>query len=371
MPLPIDVELKVESPDLILPMLSPLISSVERWRSFVITGSREEVYIFSKEPHITIESLDCLNVYIQDGVEEPTKQTFIYSDDEFSMNIWLLDLPRAELLAPLRFTTVTITEDSLSDIRNQPRDILQFLTACPQLEAFHFISWHHNDDPPTADLPVISLPNLHTLQLKNTCIARSILSSLHTPRLMKLYLAHLNVEFTLRGEYHEDGDSDDEAQDFSQSPSSDHATGMGLRKLIARSHPPLTLLDMDFSDMRTKDFKYIFDRLPLLENFRIVASDMSDTVIELLRPYAITGEDSTIHTRLPRLSTLLLYNCQRLSGDAIVGALVARIEHTDNDHPGTSRLQGVTIVNCDGFNSEHGDVLIKHLGDRLRLQDRP
>lgn len=366
-PLPIDIELKVESVDLILPMLSPLLPSIDRWRSFAMQGQREDAQTFPKDFPVTADYMRCLRIYVQqDGVDDVPKETFVPHGPEYVMQVWLYQLPRSRLLAPLRFTTVNIMEELFSDIHSQPIDILDFLSACPELETFYYTGWHHIDDPPTEPHPVVSLPNLHTLQLKSTCMARSILSSLYTPRLTSLYLAHLNVELELRGEYHEEGDSEDDAHDFSQSPSSDHATGMGLRKLISRSHPPLVVLDMDFSDMRTKDFKYLFDRLPFLREFLIVASDMSDTVIQLLRPFTLPGEDGTIHTRLPRLESLGLYNCQRLSGDAIVEALSVRIRHTDNEPPGTNTLMDVAISACEKFTSEHGYRLAELLGTRLR-----
>ncbi|GLB38266.1 hypothetical protein LshimejAT787_0501310 [Lyophyllum shimeji] len=348
-------------------MLSPLLPSVDRWRSLTMQGQREEIQTFVKDAPVTSDSLRSLRIYIQQGfLEDVPNETFVPHGPEYAMQVWLEQLPRSRLLAPLRFTTINIMEEFFSDVHSQPIDILDFLSACPELEAFHYTGWHHNDDPPTEPLPVVSLPNLHTLHLKSTCMARSILSSLYTPRLTDLYLAHLNVELELRGEYHEEGDSEDDAQDFSQSPSSDHATGMGLRKLIARSHPPLVVLDMDFSDMRTKDFKYLFDRLPYLQEFLIVASDMSDTVIRLLRPFTLSGDDGTIHTRLPRLRRLGLYNCQRLSGDAIVEALSTRVQHTDNGPLGTNTLTDVAISACEGFTAEHGHILTERLGRRFR-----
>jgi len=366
-PLPIDVEVNVESPDMILPILSPLLPAIERWRSFRMTGKREEHATKANLP-ITRESLDSLHISVHDDNGGLSKETFMLEWlNHCSMNVWLLDLPCSHLLAPLRFTNITITEDPVSDIHMQPRIILDFLTACPELETFFFSGWQHNDDHPETILPVVSLPNLHTLQLKNTCLTRTILSSIYTPHLMDLCLAHLNVEFPFPGDYHEEGDSDDEAHDFSQSPWSDHATGMGLRKLLSRCHPPIKCLEMDFSDMRTKDFKHIWDRLPLLESFSIVASDMSDKVVNLLKPFTLPGMDGTVHVRLPRLRHLALYNCQRLSGDAIVEALAARVRHTDAQP--LQSLVEVAVITCEGFTHQHGQMLTRELGNRLRLVD--
>jgi len=138
---------------------------------------------------------------------------------------------------------------------------------------------------------------------------------------------------------------------------------MGLRKLIQRSHPPLKVLEMDFSDMRTKDFHYIFDRMTHLEEFCIVASDMSDKVIQLLKPKF--SEDGTVHLRLPHLRILHLYNCPRLSGSAIVSALTARLTYTDNNL-GSQTLSEVAIVACDGLSSTHEAQLERLLHSRLQ-----
>ena len=90
---------------------------------------------------------------------------------------------------------------------------------------------------------------------------------------------------------------------------------------------------MDYADMRTKDFLWCFDHLRTLQEFRIVASDMSDKVIMMLAPYrrqSPQGElEDELHVRMPKLSALELWNCQRLSGDAVVDALGARVQYTD------------------------------------------
>ncbi|KZV67069.1 hypothetical protein PENSPDRAFT_736736 [Peniophora sp. CONT] len=134
-------------------------------------------------------------------------------------------------------------------------------------------------------------------------------------------------------------------RDFSQSPWSDHATGMGVRALLKRSNPPLKVLEMDYADMRTKDFGWLFEHVDSLEEFRIVASDMADRVVGMLAPPAggdvelIDGgkgkgkaraEDVDVmdgpRIALPRMRALELRYCQRLTGDAILTAVRGREE---------------------------------------------
>lgn len=292
------------------------------------------------------------------------------------MNIRVSELPTAPSLVTLHFTSIVLQERSLT-VHTQPRSILEFLSACPQLQTFFFTGWQHDDEVITAPLPVVRLPALHTLHLRSTCGARTLLSYIDAPSLTELYLSHLNVDFQFHhgpaAYLREPGDSADEAHDFSRSRWSDHATGMGLRRLLARSNPPLRVLDMDWSDMRTKDFRFVFARLALLEQFYIVASDMSNTVLELLRPFGGAGGNNNAQAQmmqvyLPRLRTLELASCNQLSGAVLVDVLSERVRVTDKLLPAqASRLQQLTITECDGFTEGHAQMLRKSVGDRLRL----
>lgn len=371
-PLKYDVELNVDDPDYVLPLLSPLLPTIDRWRRFQQTGKRNEEF-FMGDFKITAESLThlhlCLHDYEQDDVDEEEPRVMFFpispTHQNIALNIWVSKIPPHTLLPPLRFVHVTIAEGGSIGLHTQPKYVLEFLTACPELESF-FLSGFPHDGPVEGSLPVVKLTNLVTLHLKSTCFARAILSSLETPRLKNLYLSHLNVDFELHDQANDEGDSEDEAHDYSQSPSSDRATGMGLRKLISRCNPPISILEMDFCDMRTKDFIWVFDHLTLLEDFYIVASDMSNKVINLLRPIPHFSPDGLqFSLRLPHLRKLRLLNCQRLSGDAIVEALTQRVSLTDKlDLHDT--LMDVTISGCDGFSQLDRDSLSTALRGRLK-----
>ncbi|KIM43129.1 hypothetical protein M413DRAFT_443939 [Hebeloma cylindrosporum] len=370
-PLKCDIELNVDDSEFILPHISPLLPSIDRWRSFRLTGKRDEEHVLGGLD-LTPEKLTHLHLFMhdydQDDIDDDEPRiTFTPSSPgqvfSFAVNLWVARLPSPTLLPPLHFVHVTIAEGGLSGLHTQPKYILEFLSACPELESFFLSGWPH-DGPIDYPLPIIHLPNLVTLHLKNTCFVRALLSSLDTPRLEYLFLSHTNVDFQLHGEHHDEGDSEDEARDFSQSPWSDKATGMGLRKLINRSNPPIRVLEMDFCDMRTKDFRYVFDRLTFLEDFHIVASDMSDKVMGLLHP--VKCQDGLVmHLRLPRLRRLRLTNCQRLGGKAIVDALTERVTWTDATCPNFT-LVDVSIAECQGFSPWDRHLLSTSLGNRLR-----
>ncbi|KAJ3505462.1 hypothetical protein NLJ89_g7402 [Agrocybe chaxingu] len=348
-PLKYDVELNVDDPDYILPLLSPLLSSINRWRALRLSGKHdEEIVMASLE--LTPDSLThlhlCLHDFDQDDFddEEPRITFSPISPGEctnFALNIWISHLPSPILLPPLRFVHLTIAEGGQIGLHTQPKYILEFLTSCSELESFYLSGWPH-DSPVIGPLPAVHLPTLVTLHLKSTCFARAILS-----------------------QYHEDGDSEDEARDYSQSPWSDQATGMGLRKLINRCNPPIRVLEMDFCDMRTKDFRYVFDRLPMLEDFYIVASDMSDKVINLLRPIFPNQSDRVVQLRLPRLRKLRLANCQRLNGTTIVEALTGRAQWTDAHHPEDTLVE-VVVSGCERFSQWDRHLLSTVLQNRLR-----
>ncbi|KAF8558315.1 hypothetical protein OG21DRAFT_1504370 [Imleria badia] len=283
-----------------------------------------------------------------------------------SMKITTSTLPSPESINPLLFTSLDVTESSFTHTVRSP-ELLSFLARCPNLEHFYLHGVSYEEGVLGASPDVVTLPRLHTLLLDLVCIQRSVLSHLHLPALRELHLRHLNMDVSLDG-YHveEYGDSDDEADDFSQSPSSDHHTGMGLRKLIQRSRPPLEILDMDLSDMRTKDFRWVFDRLSHLKQFSIVGSDMSNKVVQLFKPEPIPFGESRCWVRLPLLTTLKLFGCQQFSGDALVDALSARVVYTDAASP-SETLTNVVVSGCHNFTANHGIQLSWYLHQRLHF----
>ncbi|KAH7096962.1 hypothetical protein BKA62DRAFT_624418 [Auriculariales sp. MPI-PUGE-AT-0066] len=193
--------------------------------------------------------------------------------------------------------------------------ILDFLSLCPALQVFDFCGLPV--DVRRSAKQTVHLPVLRVMHLRETCVGRDLLTHMHMPALEELHMSQLNVAFVGINGYQESGDSDDEAGDFSRSPYSDRLTGMMMRSLFRRCNPPLRVLDFDYVDMRTKDFLWCFAHMPHLEEFRIVASDMSDTVIDAL------GEplDDEENWPLPRLRHLVLRDCNMIRG-AVVGRMI-------------------------------------------------
>ncbi|KAJ3716961.1 hypothetical protein C8R42DRAFT_677776 [Lentinula raphanica] len=391
-PLQFDVKLNVEDADHDLPLLAPFLPVFNRWRNLTITGARQESVCLS-DTFSRLDTLNDLSISISDNdhLDDACRSTFdAYSPlwpNRIVMNIWLTQLPRAELLGPLRFTSLSITDQSPHSTRPDSAAILGLLKSCPHLESFTLSGWMNPDVSGSQSLPIVSLPRLLTMNLRRTTFTRVILSHINAPMLSKLYLTDLNMSHHVPSDVFEPGDSEDEAGDYSQSPWSDQATGMGLRNLIAHCHPPLKTLEMDYSDMRTKDFIYMFDHLTELEDFLITASDMSNTVIRLLKPYdesamvaalnaASTSEEGRYDPclspvpsqsiRLPHLRNLELYNCHRISGDAIVETLMQRVKYTDR-FTSKDTLEEIVVSDCDQFSIQHRDMLVKEMGPRFRL----
>ena len=88
---------------------------------------------------------------------------------------------------------------------------------------------------------------------------------------------------------------------------------------------------MHCADMRTKDFQRCFDQLHHLRRFAIVASDMSNTVVELFGSY------------LPALRRIKLYNCHRFDGDVLVEALESRMQLRER------KLEELVVAGCEGM----------------------
>ena len=448
--LPFDVEVNVISKDSLLPLLSPFLNHLNRWRSCTIGGAKEEAVRFGEfwdrgngEPKLEELEIDVLDMAEVDAMTEniqaqaaavgdaPPSGTFkpytiSLTSNLLYMTVIVSKLPSPLAMSPLRFASLSIKESPLN-LSIRPADLFRFLTVCPELELLSFTGSMLEPEVTLEDIlhppPIVSLPRLRSLILHGTLATRIILSYLHTPALRELYLERLNVdfEFPVLNPYlplpsrkaidpslvlqsssaepqtstneppsspnpttenlHppsrslafgfecalEDGDSDDDFSDPSQSPHSDHATGMGLRSLLSRSSPPLSVLEMDYADMRTKDFAWLFSRAQSLTDFRIVASDMADRVVRMLAP------DANGTMLLPRLRSLELVNCQQLSGTAVVEAIRARARATDGHHIAEGRtvdvfpLEDVAVVRCANITNNDGLELAEVLGERLRF----
>lgn len=447
--LPFDVDINIVSRDSLLPLLSPFLNHLGRWRSCTIGGAKEEAVRFGEfwdrgngEPKLEELDIDVLDPTEMDAMTENIQAqaaamgdttppgtfkpyTISLTSNLLFMTVVLSKLPSPLSMSPLRFVTLSITESPLT-LNVRPDDLLRFLTVCPELEFFSFTGSMSKPIITSEDIrhppPIVSLPRLRSLVLHRTLATRILLSYLHTPALRELYLEHLNVDFefpvlnpylprpprdpidtswvlchspsveshastsglpsfpTLAGDSHsssrsvsfgfecalEDGDSDDEFSDYSQSPCSDHGTGMGLRSLLSHSSPPLHVLEMDYADMRTKDFAWVFSCAQSLTDFRIVASDMADRVVRMLAP------DAKGTMLLPRLRSLELINCQRLSGKAIVEAVRERAHATDGyitegRAADAFHLEDVAVVRCANFTNDDALELAEVLGERLRF----
>ncbi|OJA11092.1 hypothetical protein AZE42_08765 [Rhizopogon vesiculosus] len=378
-PLPFNVVLKMSEFERLLPIMSCFFPHIARWMRCTITydgrsfeTSLSDLTLLS--PRRILHHLDILlKAPFEDLAGEDKDHNVFFSCGSatyrhISMKVVTTKLPHAEMVNPLLFTSLDITETPYEYSTRSP-DLLRFLAHCPNLEHLYFHGIANDEGTLDAPPPAVALPRLHTLLLDEICNQRSILSHLYLPALRELHLRHINVDFELEP-YHvpEEGDSDDESHDFSQSPHSDFHTGMGLRKLLSRSRPPLEILDMDLSDMRTKDFRWVFDKLPDLKQFSIVGSDMSDSVVALFAPIAHGDEDAEKQkrVRLPKLSVLRMYSCQQFSGDALVEALSARVQYTDRATPDAT-LATVVISNCNKFTAGHIQELSWHLDDRLHV----
>ncbi|KAJ3775494.1 hypothetical protein FB446DRAFT_724768 [Lentinula raphanica] len=377
-PLQFDVKLHLEEePGNVLSLLAPFFPALNRWRRLTLTSAYKKSVCLT-DIFSNFDSLQEIGLSISDNYNK-----HIIS----GMTIWLTHLPQdAESLVPLQFTSLYITNHYHLFVRPSYTAALSLLEACPHLEKFSLKGWMDCELSGSQSLPVVYLPNLHNMTLRSTIIPRIILSHINAPALLNLYLADLNADpnedLCVSSDSYESGDSEDEAHDFSRSPWSDQATGMGLRKLIAHCNPPLKVLDMLYSDMRTKDFNHIFNHLTELEEFRITGSDMSDTVIKLLIPYnrvawvldylpastELAPAPSTQDVRLPHLRCLELRNCPCISGDAIVETLIQRVDYTDRYTP-KHTLEKVIVSECAQLDVQHRDVLARRMGhDRFSSQ---
>jgi F-box-like len=392
-PMPFDIDISLTNSDtrnMILPIFSAVLPQLHRWRTCSFQfGERKEVMDIAR---IFCESLLRGASGIEDALVGLIRVEVRFVDAErrwhalelpsFQMShtggvilhVPVDCLPPPSLINPIPVTSLTISEQLF--IEQGALQVLSFLTAFPHLESFVYHGTHID---PIMDVstypefsipPVVSLPRLQHLVLRSTCAVRTILSRLDVPMLTVLHLEHLNVDFEFHEPHafsREEGDSEDEEPDFSQSPCSDRALGMGLRRLQSRCHPPVQTLMMDYADLRTKDFQYCFENFPL-RKFRIVASDMSDRVIHMLKPYEDPA--GVLCVRLPQLVSLELINCHQFSGNAVIDALSARARFVDQSGH-LPAIEHVAIVGCSDISHHHNLALSQALGSRFHAAGKP
>ncbi|TFK99491.1 hypothetical protein BDV98DRAFT_571052, partial [Pterulicium gracile] len=387
-PLQLSLEMDIDANSEILPLLIPFLSCLSRVAKIKPGVDHDWVEVDS---HRWLERSDGAPVQVfldfmllQPDLEDIEPLRFNPTECEGYISIRAYQLPH---LGPdrrtdtLRFLRLTEYTDFMTDLA--PHEILSFVSSFPQLDYFRFDGWCHPYEPCAPLSEPVVLKQLKLLTLHETCMARPLLSELYTPVLSSLALSTLNIGFAL-DEYESSlvGDSDDESNDPSQSPWSDHATGMGLRLWIQRTIrttgycPILERLAMDMSDLRTKDFLFVFDHLELLGEFLITGSDMSDTVVGFLGPFSLEDptdpEKMVTRLRLPRLRTAWFGECNRFSGEVVVKTFTERLHFTDtasqeniDGHSPFGTLQYLGIGGCQLFYPRHEDALREVLGERF------
>jgi hypothetical protein len=292
-----------------------------------------------------------------------------------SLRVDATELPAPSAVAPSPFTHLTVIETT-PETAVHPTDVLRLLTGFPALVAF---DWTSNGESAAAtttvrQLPeIVDLPQLTDLIVRSTPAIRPFLTRIDAPALRTILLDNINVadsiaelcppDLSVTQTDAEDDRDEDGQIDFSQSPHSDRATGMGLRHLLRHPNPPLERLDMDYADMRSKDFRWCFNNLNKLTALRLVGSDIPDKAFELLRPYTPEGETSE-RLRLPKLEELEIQACGRLTGDVIVSVLRAR-DTLGKKVPAITRLKTVKVIGCSEFTADHEYELKRSFGDRL------
>ena len=376
--LPFDFKFTYCNSDSVIAMLSYILPEVRRWREGIFYGPCASMVRFTlindgEKPHI-----DQINIFVSNSdhhgplmVDENVAHGQGDETELDDSNDWSAIAQATHRFddTPGRLTSATVTVFRLPDpaslkvfhtlsrlnilnldldVEMTVHDIINFLTMCPALEILTLGNTpsHEPESPKICEgADVVSLPRLHTLRIISVHAIRCLLSHLITPCLENLYLLHINLAVQLPLLVGEDpGDSDDEAQDFSQSPWTDHATGMGLRLLYGKCKPPLRSLDMDYADLRTKDFRWAFDTFKDLTSLRIVASDMSNNVLYALRP-------SKNWLPLPSLTDLTLVQCQRASGHDIIEMIQARMNAAEKGL--VAHITNFTVDRCVGFTMAH------------------
>ena len=255
-PLPFDVRIEASTTDMVLPLLSPVMSNMQRLRRCVISGRHQEEFDFEKyafdrtRPCLVdeldllikgVSALDALGLNhdpVSDSADDRMHSSIFRvhcpadGPPELALQLSVYALPLQSVMKPVPVKSLSITEASL-EVQTDVGRMLNFLRCTPLLETLHFTGYPQEGEPiQPGQLFPVTLSRLRTLRLRSTVSVRAILEHVDAPALEELYLEHTNVDFELRTEPYvaqrsppDEGESDDEAHDFSQSPWSDHCTG--------------------------------------------------------------------------------------------------------------------------------------------------
>lgn len=371
--LPLDVEFDVHYRDSVLPLVSYVLPDASRWRHTTF-GLSSTIIQFVGKRRVSESVGMCIVLHPKDnlmsdigetaaenGSDRGERQQLAFNGKGRSIEsitvTGVCSLPDPNILEP--FTSITrLYINNIGEFKDIPmHQVVHFLHAFPNLQEMELGNLHVQNAEYRENCPHIQpalLPRLLSLKLVATPSTRCLLSHIITPKLSTISLIHINSslvwDFPLPGD---PGDSEDEARDFSRSPWTDHATGMGLRSLLSKSYVPIEHLNMDYADLRTKDFKWAFSTLRDLRFLRVVASDMSDNAARALHV-------SKCHQPLPKLTDLRLCKCHKLSGDAIVAMVESRMKGAEEGL--VESLQRIELIECSGFTPLHHFRLLEKYG---------
>ena len=223
-PLPFDVRIEASTTDMVLPLLSPVMSNMQRLRRCVISGRHPEEFDFEKyafdrtraclvdELNLLIKGVSALDALglnhdpVSDSADDRMHSSIFRvhcpadGPPELALQLSVYALPLQSVMKPVPVKSLSITEASL-EVQTDVGRMLNFLRCTPMLETLHFTGYPQEGEPiQPGQLFPVTLSRLRTLRLRSTVSVRAILEHVDAPALEELYLEHTNVDFELRTE---------------------------------------------------------------------------------------------------------------------------------------------------------------------------
>ena len=252
---------------------------------------------------------------------------------------------RSELLSlvhlPSHITTLSLVSLNPCLSTRTHLQIIQQLRNLPELQSFYLDlpeECYPHGPPSSAGDAILVMQDLQTVILKGEYFTYGILAHLTLPSLRHLGLRELDRA------------------------SGTPAIGSTFLEMVARSSPPIKILELHGTQLTDDDLIRCFIYLPTLEELILHDSDISDEVFHYLCSPTING-DTPGSWICPQLKRLDLRWCWRLSGRVLTELVSSRLISSE-----TCSITEVVVICCPSVHDD--DVLSLAAMTVCRLKNR-
>lgn len=339
-------------PDILLPLMSYVLPVEARWGEVTYWGEDPETFVSSEYAPGDSARLGSVDIMF-------TRLNFESAVTRLAWNptkgrLAELSIPLRSLSFDLRYISpyMGVTRLVLSSgtkeytVSASCQDVVGLLAAFPKLKYFRM--WNHSRIPqiyPCDCHMTLKLPDLATFSSERATGFTCILSHLLLPQL---------ADVVVEGWY--PGWNLEQSKLYNQDVSPHGKPTLEQCFGSSSSGGPSTITSLKFLCIKAtdQDYIWIFHHLLSLQTLEFRCSRITDSTIALMQPH---GKRRV----LPKLSKLILVNCNLISGDVLVETIRSRVEGKCHHQ----RLTLLCVSRCRGILEEHRVALLDLLDENL------